>query len=114
MNTAEAFLFTLAIGGVISAVVWLVARKSIRRASVGRAAFCLLVAAAVAPACFRFWGDWTVWPAALMLGLVFEGGKNGLFALLYGLPPILILATVLFCASAVIVSRKRGHKTQVV
>jgi hypothetical protein len=67
----------------------------------------------VSPTCFRFLSDWTVWPAALMLALVFEGGENAALALLYGLPPILVFAGLTFWGLSGILKRQ-CHEPHVV
>jgi hypothetical protein len=113
MNTIEAFLAVYAVGGLICGVTWYFARKFIQQSWRWRAVFCLLVGATIAPTLFYFWSSWVVWPAALMLLLVLDGGKNGLLALLYGALPILVVATVAFSIWSFIIRRRHRNESHV-
>jgi hypothetical protein len=111
MNTIEAFLVVYAVGGLICGVTWFFARKIIQRSWLWRGVFCILVGATIAPTIFYFWSSWVVWPAALMLLLVFDGGKNGLLALLYGALPMLVVATVAFSIWSFIIRRRHRNES---
>ena len=110
----EDFLLVFAIGGFISAAIWFFARRLLQRSRLWRAAFCILIGATIAPTCFPILGDMVVAPAAFMLLLVFDGAKNALLGLLYGAPPILLTATLVFTVWSVIISRRHGHEIHVV
>ena len=106
MQTLQAFVLVLAVRGAICGSAGFFCRRLLRRSWLWRAVFCVLIGATVAPACFRFWDDWVVWPASLLLMLVFEGGKNAYFAALYGAPPILLTAAVIFALWSFIIHRR--------
>jgi hypothetical protein len=113
MNTIDAFLIVYAIGGLICGGSWFFAHKIIRQSWRWRAVFCVMVGATIAPTVFYFWSGWVVWPAALMLFLVLDGGKNGLLAFLYGAIPILIVAAVAFSVGSFIFRRRHRDESHV-
>jgi hypothetical protein len=112
MDTIEAFLVVLAVGGLISGATWIFARKLIHRSWRWRAAFCFLLGGTIAPSIFYFWSGWVIWPAALMVYAAFDGGKQGLMALLLGVVPILLTATLLFSIWSIILRRNK-HENHV-
>ena len=114
MEAYQAFPLVLALGAAVCGMTWFLCRRLIHDSWRWRAAFCILVGATVAPTCFRFWGDWVVWPAALMLVMVFDGGKNAALALIYGAPPILLVAGLVFAVWSGTICRKREQEKHLV
>jgi len=106
MKTIEAFLFVFAVGGCICAATWLLIRKLTARWW-WRAVLCILFGATIAPAFFRFWGDWAVWPAALVLLNLFDG-TDFVKSLMIGGLPVLFCASVMFISWSVMIHQGKG------
>jgi hypothetical protein len=103
------FLTVFAVGGFLCGMAWLFARRLIRQSKWWRAVFCLLIAATITPTCFPFFG-WTVAPAAVMALLVF-GHSNVLAGFLYGVLPVVAVASLGLVVWSLIVSRRHRHET---
>ena len=118
MSTTDSFprdfLLVFAVGGVVSGVAWLFVRRLVQRSRCWRAVLCILIGATIAPTFFPVLGELVVAPAAFMLLLVSDGGKNALLGILYGAPPILVAAAVAFAVWSAVVSGKHGHEIPVV
>jgi hypothetical protein len=117
MSTTDSFpgdfLLVLAVGGFICVMAWFFTRRLLQRSQWWRAAFCVLIGAAIAPTCFPILGGMVVAPAAFMLLLVSDGGKDALIGILYGAPPILLAAALVFAVWSFVTSRKHGHEIHV-
>jgi hypothetical protein len=100
MSTTDSFprdfLLVFAVGGVITTVVGWWTRRLLRTSLWCRGLFCILLGATVAPALFPVLGDLVIAPAAFMLLLVSEGGKNALIGICYGGPPVILTAALIF------------------
>ena len=98
MSTLNAFpydfLSVIFGGGFVCALLWHFARRQIHKSRWWLALFSILFAATIAPTCFPFFG-WTVAPAVLV-ALVLCHGSNLVFGLLYGVLPILLIASFSF------------------
>jgi hypothetical protein len=112
MNTIEAFVFVLGVGGCICAAMWFLTRKLTARWW-WRAVLSILFGATIAPACFQFWGDWEAWPAALVLLNIFDG-TDVVFSLMIGGLPVLICASVIFAFWSVLIHLRHRHESHVV
>jgi len=115
MNTIEAFLFVLAVGGFISAVTLFFTRRLTERWW-WRAVICILFGMSIAPGCFQFsiFGPprWVVWPAAFVLLNLFDG-TDVLFSLMVGGLPVLLCASLMFVFWSVVIRRRHRLENHV-
>jgi hypothetical protein len=105
------FFLVYGIGGAVCAVVWLLTKRHVGHSWRLRALLCLLIGLTVAPTCVQILSSWVVCPAVMLLGaLLFDGGKNSLLALLYGLLPILVAAGLAFVLWSLMAKHQNGHE----
>jgi hypothetical protein len=97
MSIIEAFLEVFAVGGLLCGVAWYFARGRIKQSWCWRAPFCFLIAAAITPTGFHFWGSWFVVPAAFVAPFTFAFDKEDMrTGLLLGVLPIFFVSSIIF------------------
>lgn len=106
MEVIEAFLVVLAIGGLLCGVAWFFWRRRIQQSWRWRAPFCFLVAASVTPSAIKFFGDWSLVPAAFIAPIAFAGDSEWRYGFLFGMLPIILVATAILGTWTIIVKRR--------
>ena len=109
MRLFKDFLEVFAVGGLLWGVVWLFARKRIQQSWRWRGPFCFLIAISITPTAIKIGESWSLIPAAF-IALFAPFGDNGdmRYGLLFGLLPILAVASIIFVVWSIIL-RKLQH-----
>jgi hypothetical protein len=107
MSAIEPFLVVFAAGALLCGVAWFFVRTRIRHSWHWRAPFCFLLAASITPTAIKFWGSWSVVPAASIAPITFCGDSDWSIGFLFGLLPILGVASIIFVVWTIM--RRRSY-----
>ena len=111
MEAVQLFLLVWVCGGVMCAATYALAKHRLEHSWKWRLFLCLLIGATITPTCVPVLTQTSVAPAVILGAiLLFEGGEESLFGLLYGVLPIVIAASVVFVLWSHIFSR--GHQRE--